>query len=325
VATTALTGCRSFLGARLLRRLADTRRADHLLALDLAPPSLSLGARYRRLDLTDPAAEPQLAEILRDEGVETLIHTAFLTNPSRDSSYAHELEAIGSLSVMAAAAAAGVRHVVMRSFTAVYGARGDNPCLLTEDRPLPQGSGLAWAREKLEAEQHAASFARRYPALTVTVLRFAPLLGPGVRTFYTRILDNRLVPVLLGYDPLIQFLHPDDALAAVEAALEKRTGGVFNVVPSRSIPLGSALHLAAKVPVPVAHPVAYAFADMLWHAGVSRAPGAFLDFVRYPVVADGRRARRELGIAPLHSSRDALMSYLRYRHTEHAAPRLAEA
>jgi len=52
---------------------------------------------------------------------------------------------------------------VVRSFTAVYGARGQNPAFLGEDRPLRPDSSLAWVRDKLEAEQHTASFARRYP------------------------------------------------------------------------------------------------------------------------------------------------------------------
>ena len=42
MARTALTGCLSFLGARLLRRLAATRGAEGLLALALAPPPLSV-------------------------------------------------------------------------------------------------------------------------------------------------------------------------------------------------------------------------------------------------------------------------------------------
>ena len=48
-------------------------------------------------------------------------------------------------------------------------------------------------------------------------------------------------------------------------------------------------------------------------AGATR-PGGFVDYVRYPFVADGEKARRELGFTPRHSSRDALDAYLRYRH-----------
>jgi UDP-glucose 4-epimerase len=310
----ALTGASSFLGTRVLRRLVESHGPEDVVVLDVAAPPAALSARHRDLDLTEPASDQRLLELLREEEVETVVHAAFFTDPRRDASYAHELESIGTLNVLAAAAAAGVRRVVVRSFTAVYGAHGKNPSFLTEEHPLQPNPALGWIREKLEAEQHAAAFARRYPDMTVTVLRFAPLFGPGLRTFYTRIFDHRVVPLLMGYDPLVQLLHPDDAVAAFMAAIERAPGGSINVVPSRSIPLLTALHLASKVPVFVPHPVAYAASDLLWATGLGSAPGAFVDYVRYPFVADGEKARRVLGFSARHASRDALTAYLRYRH-----------
>jgi len=315
----AITGAASFLGARTLRRLVETLGEGEVVAIDIAePPATLAGVRHRRVDLTEPASDQQLLDVLRDEEVETVVHMAFFTNPQRDSTYAHELESIGTLNLLAASAAAGVRHVVVRSFTAVYGARGANPNFLIEDRPLAPNSSLSWVRDKLEAEQHAASFARRYPEMTVTVLRFAPLFGPGVRTFYTRVFDRRVVPVLMGYDPLIQLLHPDDALTAIEAALARAPKGAVNVAPRSSISLIRALHLAGKIPVPVPHPAAYAIYDALWSSGVGPAPGAFVDYVRYLFVADGQRAEREMGFRARYGSRDSLAAYLRYRHPEAA-------
>jgi UDP-glucose 4-epimerase len=314
VGRTAITGIASLLGSRALRRLVETRGPDRIVTVDVAAPPEALGVRHHSLDLTEPASDQRLLELLREEEVETVVHCAFFTSPRRDAGYAHELESIGTLSVLAASAAAGVRRVVMRSFTAVYGARGHNPNFLTEDHPLQPNPALRWVRDKLEAEQHAASFARRYPDMMVSVLRFAPLFGPGVHTFYTRIFDHRVVPLLLGYDPLVQLLHPDDAVAALMAAVEGGASGPCNVVPSRPIPLLSAYHLASKVPVFVPHPVAYAAADLLWSAGLGAAPGAFVDYVRYLFVADGGRARDTLGFVPRYSSRDALDAYLRYRH-----------
>ncbi len=310
----AVTGASSFLGSRLLRRLAGQRGGDALVALDVAAPPGALGVRHRAIDLTEPASDQQLLEALREEEVDSVLHAAFFTSPRRDATHAHELESIGTLNLFAAAAAAGVRHVFLRSSTTVYGASGQNPSFLTEERALPSGSGLRWLRDKLEAEQHAASFARRYPDLGVTVLRFAPLFGPGVHTFYTRIFDHRVVPMLMGFDPLVQLLHPDDAVEAALRAVERRPRGIFNVAPSHPIPLATALHLGAKIPVAVPHPLAYVAADALWTTGIGDAPGGFVDFVRYPFVADGAKARRELGWSATYSSRQALEAYLRYRH-----------
>jgi UDP-glucose 4-epimerase len=152
----------------------------------------------------------------------------------------------------------------------------------------------------------------------VTVLRFATLLGPGVHTFYTRILGKRVVPVVLGYDPLVQLLHPEDALSAVDAALARGPSGVVNVVPRDTISLLTALHLANKLTVAVPHVVAYPLAEMWWGTGVGEAPGGFIDYARFLFVADGEKARRELGFEPLHTSRDALVAYLEYRYPETA-------
>jgi UDP-glucose 4-epimerase len=311
----AVTGTASFLGARILRRLAESRGRDAVLAVDISsPPSTLHGVRHRMVDFTLPAADQRLLDAFRDEGVDTVVHAAFFTDPHRDTAYSHELESIGTLNLVAAAAAAGVKHVVLRSFTAVYGARGQNPQFLTEQYPLRPNDGLGWLRDKVEAEQHTQSYGRRFPGMTVSVLRFAPLLGPGVYTFYTRLFTKRVVSVVMGYDPLLQFLHPDDALNAVDAALEKRLGGAFNVVPRDSTTLLTTLHLADKVTLAVPHPLAYALADLAWNTGVGEAPGAFIDFVRYPFVADGEKASRELGFDARYRSRDSLMAYLRYRY-----------
>jgi UDP-glucose 4-epimerase len=312
----AVSGTSSFLGARILRRLVEARGPEAVVAIDIAAPPATLGVRHRMVDLTLPGSDQRLVDVLGEEEAETVVHAAFFTNPRRDAAYSHELESIGTLHLAAAAAAAGVSHFVLRSFTAVYGARGQNPNLMTEERAPQPNPALAWARDKREAEEHAASFARRYPSMGLTILRFALLLGPSVHTFYSRIFSKRVVPVVMGYDPLVQLLHPDDALAAVDTALSKGPSGIVNVVPRDAMSLLTALHLAEKVTVPVPHPMAYAAADLLWGAGVGEAPGAFVDYARFLCVADGEKARRVLGFAPRFRSRDALDAFLAYRYPE---------
>jgi UDP-glucose 4-epimerase len=127
-----------------------------------------------------------------------------------------------------------------------------------------------------------------------------------------------VVPVVLGYDPLVQLLHPEDALRAVDAALAKGPCGIVNVTPRRTISLLTALHLSDKLTVAVPHVVAYPVAELWWGSGVGEAPGAFIDYARYLFVADGEKARRELGFEARHTSRDALMAYLEYRYPDTA-------
>lgn len=315
----AITGTASSLGSRVLRRLVKTRGPEAVVAVDIAPPPTTLaGVGHRLVDFTQPVSDQRLLDAFREEEVDSVLHFAFFTNPQRDKSYAHELESIGTLNLLAAAAAAGIERVVVRSFTAVYGARGQNPNFLTEERPLEPRLSLPWVRDKVEAEGHVAGFLRRYPDMRISVLRMAPLFGPGIRNFYTAIFDKRVVPNLLGYDPLVQLLHPDDAVRAVELALEKAPRGALNVVPSAAIPLNTALHLAEKIPFAVPHPLAYLASDVLWTLGLAEAPGAFVDYVRYLFVAEGAKAERELGFVAQYSSRDALAAYLKHRYPARA-------
>lgn len=320
MARIAVTGTASYLGGRILRRLVEDRGADAVVAVDIASPPATLeGLRHRMVDLTLPGADRRLVDVFEEEGVDTVVHAAFFTDPRRDAAYSHELESIGTLHLTAAAAAAGVRHLILRSFTAVYGARGNNPNFLTEEHPAEKSARLSWVRDKVEAEQHAFSFSKRYPTLGVSVLRFATLFGAGVHTFYTRIFSKRVVPVLLGYDPLIQLLHPDDALDAVDKTLARGPSGVLNVVPRDTLTLLTALHLSDKLTVPVPHLVAYPGADFWWAMGVGDAPGGFVDYARYLFVADGEKARREIGFEPRYTSREALTAFLEYRYPEEAA------
>ena len=311
----AITGASSFLGERLLRRLIRDGHGDDLVVIDVAEPSISEGViHFRKVDLTEPAADQAILDLLKADGIETLVHRAFFTNPRRDTTNAHELESIGTLAVLAAAAAARVKNFVMRSFTLVYGARAQNPALIREDTPLPPRAPLGWLRDKVEAEEHAASFAKRYPEMSVRVLRFAPLLGPQVRTFYSRFFDRRLVPTLLGYDPLLQLLHPDDAEEALVRGTFSSARGAFNITPRGVLPLSNGIHLSGKVPAPVPHLVAYWAADALYAAGLVEAPSGFIDYVRYPCIADGAKAKRELDFVAKHSTREALDRYIEYRH-----------
>jgi UDP-glucose 4-epimerase len=120
----------------------------------------------------------------------------------------------------------------------------------------------------------------------------------------------------------MQLLHPEDALDAFDAALERGQGGIFNIVPRDTLTLLTILHLAEKVVVPVPHPAAYALADALWAIGLGEAPGGFIDYVRFLCVADGTRAARELGFEARRGTGDALRDYLDYRYPARAAARV---
>ncbi len=306
----AVTGAAGFFGRSLLQRLVGDRRYAQILTLDVRPPAVEGETlTHRHLDLTHPTADQDLLEALRSYEIDTLVHLAFLSEPTHQSTWAHELEAIGTLHVLNACAEHPVRKVVMQSTTAVYGPHPKNPNFLRETHPMGGLRGSRYVADRVEAERQLIRFKREHPEVTCTSLRFAPVVGPTVRNWTTRYLSFPTPITILGYDPLIQLLHETDAVDALTLAVSRDHDGAFNIVADGVLPLTAALHLLGRVPLPVPGPVARAWVGSLWAMQLMNTPTTFLGFLRFLCVADGERARREMGFMPRYASREALLSF----------------
>lgn len=320
----ALTGSRTFSGERLIAALEADPACEHIAALDVRPPeSGRTKTRFSRVDLTNPASDDQMARLLRDDGIDVLCHLAFLSNPSHSSSWAHELEAIGSLYVMNAAAAAKVPKVVLRSSTAVYGAHPTNPAFLTERHPLRGIRASRWVMDKVSAERELARLRRDCPDIICTSLRCAMTVGPTIRNWWTRVLSRQGVMRPLGYDPMMQFLHEDDAIAALLKAVREDHPGDFNVAGGGTLYFSDVLKLGGRVPLVVPHVIGYPLGNLLFNLQLADAPGTFLDYLRYTWVTETRRMRDVFGFSPRYSSREAVEAFYASLTPRAASSRLA--
>ena len=303
----AITGPTSEFGALLLPRLLAEPRIAQLLTFGPRPVS---GPRlvHHRADLTRWDVESELENALSAAPVDVLYHLAFLHGRTRGAAFAHELEVIGTLHTLAAAVRSGVRHVIIPSTTTVYGARPGNPVLLGEDAPLNGCPGSRFVTDRAEVERQLVAFRRDHPGMNLTVLRFAPVLGPTVDNPATRYFRRPLVPTLLGFDPLWQAVHEEDARDLFLRLLVQPVSGTFNVVSEDVLPLSALIRLAGTIPLPLPLPVARATLRALNSAGITATPGALLDYLHYSWVADGTRARTELGFRPRFGAREAAAS-----------------
>jgi UDP-glucose 4-epimerase len=306
--TVALTGVRTFLGRRLLRLLEEDDRIRRLVVIDSDTPIVAGGkTRSYAVDRTQPGAPARIAEILAAESVDALVHLGFVESPTRNLLAAHELESVGTLHVLNACRERPVKKLVLGSTTALYGPQFDNPNFLTELHPLRGLPATPFLAEKIDAERQVEAYAREHRGASVTVLRFAPLLGPTVESFVTRWLTGKVVPTLLGYDPLLQFVHEVDALAALKLSLDRDVPGVFNIVGDGVLPLSMVIKLLGHTNLPLPHFLAQRVTELLWAAGLSPVPSSMLRYLRHLCVADGDKAKREIGFLPGYSSRDAVM------------------
>ena len=307
----ALTGACSFLGKNLVGMLEEDDSVSRIVALDVARP-VSGGPKTRlyEVDLTVPTADERIAEILAAESVDTLVHMAFLSAPTNNAAWAHELESVGTMHLLNGARQAPPEQLVLWSQTWLYGAKPSNPNFLTEDYPLAADPAEPYFADKIAAEREVARYAIQKPETTVTVLRTAPIVGPTATNFMARYLRQRLALTLLGFDPLWQFVHEVDAVAAFKTAIDHRVPGIFNIVGDDVLPLSKVLRFAGCMAAPLLHLVAKPFASLMWTAQLGPLPPGFLPYLRYVCAADGQQAADVLGFRAAYSSQDALMDFV---------------
>lgn len=301
-----VTGVAGYWGARVAARLLDDP-GTHVIGLDVEPAASPIeGLDFVQADVRNPL----LGELLAAEGVEAVCHLAF-AETARPSDAAFDLNVLGTIKLLEACAGAGVRKGVLKSSTAVYGARPGNPAFLREDHALRGSRRSGTVRDLVEIETFCASFARQQPGLRLTLLRFPGIVGPTADTPLTRFLRQRSAPTLLGFDPLMQLIHEDDAVEALVHAVRHDAPGAFNVAAEEALPLSKVRGLVGKPLLPVFHPLAYRGGQWLRRAGLraDRYLPLEPDYLRYPWVGDLARMRDELGFAPRFSAEEALQAF----------------
>ncbi len=329
----AITGVSGYVGQRLLHALSGESYGDCVIGIDLRPPiNLSpppipsplpesgrgegaggekRGPALRFLQMDVRA--PTLAEHLRAEDADALVHLAFIVQPLHDRRRMRAVNVEGTRAVLEAAARAGLSQVIFVSSVAVYGAHPDNPIPLTEESPLRPNADYPYALDKAEADMLTQEFAARHPDIAVTILRPAIILGPHVDNFFSRHLARwpLLLAVRDGDGPL-QFVHEDDLAACIVVCLRQKARGIYNLAGEGSLGWREALRRARRRYVTLPAWWAYAIAGFLWQARLpSVAPPGQLAWVRFPSVVSTDKLAREVGFRPRHSTADAFAAFLR--------------
>jgi UDP-glucose 4-epimerase len=265
-------------------------------------------------DLTSPSADQALADFLREMKCDTLVHAAVHSQPKRNEEFSHELLSIGTMYLLHAVKAAGVKKLIVSSTTEVYGAYPDNPNFLTEEHPLRGRRLSSFLRDKVAIETQCATFAQTCKQVTVTLLRPCTILGPQIRNYKTHLLKEGVIPTVMGFDPMMQFVHEEDVCQAFLLALRRRAPGAYNIVGDGVLPLSKALELIGKFNLPVPSPILHNATWLLWHLNIQQTPPTHIQFWKYPCVADGAKACKALGFHPTYDMIDVLQAFQKEDH-----------
>ena len=310
--TVLVIGACGAVGRILVRELLD--RGHSVVGVDrrqwpgLVPDGLSL----HRIGVDKRPFE----DLFRVHKPQQVAHVGLVSSPgiSMDKRYEHNV--VGMQRVVALCGHYGVRRLVVLSRGTVYGADLRNPVLLNEDAPLRGASHHSGLRDIVEADILAQSLAIREPSLSVAILRPANVVGPRVRNTMVGYLRLPVVPTLLGYDPMLQFIHEEDLVRALRLALASDVPGVFNVPGPGAVPLSAVLRTLAARSLPLLLPFFGPVVETLWRRGLSPAPLPHVDYLRYPCLLDGSRVAEVLTFRP-EWSLSATIESIRPRRRPH--------
>lgn len=301
--TVAVTGAAGTLGSRVLDRLLASPQVAEVVAVDVQHGRGTDRVRWQAADVRDPLLARTLA------GADAVVHLAGLHHPDVSPAERRAANVRGTANVLEAASAAGVAHVTLVTSAMVYGALPDNPVPLDEDAPLRAVRDDSLVGDFVEVERQAESHRHTDPCLTIAVLRPATLCGPGADSVLTRHFESPRLLVVRGSSPLWQFCHVHDLEAACVVAALHRLDGPFDVAPDGWLTQAEVEAVAGKRRVEIPASVAFATAERLHRAGVTRAPASEIAYLVHPWVVGAARLR-DTGWKPAYGNADALRAQL---------------
>ncbi|MFW6597633.1 NAD-dependent epimerase/dehydratase family protein [Propionibacteriaceae bacterium Y2011] len=303
-----VTGVARALGAHFARAMAAD--GTTVIGVDLTPPRHDLGAAtYLRADIASPA----ITRLVNKHRVTDVVHLALVSasGSGQSRSSLKEINVLGAMQLFAACQQAPtVRKLVVQSSISVYAASERGPARFTEDLSeshLPI-SGLG--KDAVEVETYARGLARRRPDCVVTTLRLANLMGAGHHSQIAGYLSLPVVPRVLGFDARMQFLHPDDAVRALQLAADVDVPGTYNVAADDVVTLGQAVAMMGRPSIGVLREALPYVMPTARRAGIVSFSRDELDALTYGRVMDVSRFAAASGFRPEHSSRAALAEFV---------------
>lgn len=303
----AVTGASGYIGARLVRHLAEQPEVERVLAVDLRPlPFQHAKVTEVRQDILEP-----LDQVFVEHRVEALVHLAFIIRQQRRRQLSHHVNIDGTESVLRAASAAQVRRLVYLSSATVYGALPANPQPLTEEAHARPSPNFHYAWDKREAERFFEQYSNEHPEADVSTLRGSIVMGAGAENSITQALSRSLLVGVRGDDPGLQFTHDEDLVALLWRFVSEPLPGVYNVAGPGEVRWSELARMAHKRIAWLPAWLAYGVTDLAWALRIqSDAPSAGLDYVRWPWVVSTEKLERELGYEFKHTSEQALHAHL---------------
>ena len=306
-----ISGVAGSIGRLLARRLILEKK---VVGIDMRPyPGKPRKVELHHLDMRKRKVE----DIFRKEQISMVIHHPILHMPGKSDEDRIGFNISVTDRLFSLCAKYKVPKLIVLSSATVYGPNPRNPNFLTEDAPLKAGWRFAGIRDLIEIDMMASNFLWQHREVKTIILRPVFIIGNNVRNHFVNFLRLRPIPLLMGFDPMIQVIQEDDVVEAILRAMETDTVGIYNIEGPGAVPISViARELGAKV-ARIPPWFAPSFLRILRRV-IFLAKGrhikisvAEVDYIKYICNVDGKKAREILDFKPEYGIRDTITSMSR--------------
>ena len=297
-----ITGISGGQGRLLTRRLLENQQ---VCGVDWVPwKGHPQGVNVHRVDLRKKKFE----DVFRTESPDAVVHMGFIRHFRGEERRRHDVNVRGTKQLLDHCASYGVQNLVVVSSSYVYGAFPENPFYMNEDYPLSASRSYPEIRDLVEVDTLASAFIWKYPHIRTSVLRPVNVLGHFVHSMIGQYLRRDRIPTMMGFDPIMQFMHEEDLCEAIALSLEQGLQGVYNITGSGQVPLHTAIKETGGRAVPLPEPLIRPLFHRMFRLGLWPYPAGAFDYLKYPVTLSGKRFTEATDFRPLFGLEEIFQS-----------------
>ncbi len=299
-----ITGISGALGKILTKKLYDKEKIIGFAKKPFLGKPLNV--EIFEMDVRKRRAE----RIFSQNKIKAVIHLGLRRNPKIDDRVRYEYNIESTVKVFEYVLKYNIPKIILLSSSNAYGPSPSNPIYIKESAPLNGDRNFPEIRDLIIIDMYAQSFFWKYPKIETVILRPVNILGPTVRNAASNYLRLKIVPKIIGYDPMVQVIHEEDVVDSIILAMKPKIKGIFNIVGPPEVPLSYILKLLKKPTYPVPPYFDKFFAKFLWDFKLSFYYPQEWEYLKYSCIVDGSLARNVLKFKHKYSLIDTVLSVL---------------
>lgn len=302
MARTLITGIAGGLAQHVAGLL--THAGHEVVGVDYRPtetlaPNLT-GMTIYRANYNKTAIE----DIFKRHGFDRVLHLGRVGNLKESMGKRFDLNVVGSQKIMNLCQQHAVRRLVVLSTFHIYGADPANHTPIGEDDPLRAGTRFPQIADAIQLDNMASRWVYQSEGTQVVVLRPTNVVGPTISNAISSFLRGRVVPHLLGFNPMVQFLHESDLARAIVVAGVSPVRGIFNLAGAGEVPWRTALSIAGAHTFPIPAPLVSLFLKTV----PFQVPEYLVNFFKYPCIITDEAFRGAFGWRPQVNLQETIWS-----------------